>query len=126
MPLYPETIACCQHIKDNGVQCASPALRRQKFCYFHKRWRQKRLEINTNIQQERWKITLPILEDMNSIQLGLTQVMRLLVTGRIDHPTGTLMLHALQMAATNLKRTSFEPDLENHWGTDDGKLTTES
>jgi hypothetical protein len=114
MPLYPVTIACCQHIKENGVQCASPALRRQKFCYFHKQWRQKRLEINTNIQRERWNITLPILEDMNAIQLGLTQAMRLMVTGRIDHPTETLMLHALQMAATNLKRTS-PPALENNW-----------
>jgi hypothetical protein len=37
--------------------------------------------------------------------------MRLLATGQIDHPTGTLMLHALQMASTNLKQTSFEPDL---------------
>jgi hypothetical protein len=88
-----------------------PPLRRQKFCYFHKQWRQKRLEINTNIQRERWKITLPILEDANSIQLGLVQVMRLLVTGQIDHPTGTLMVHALQLALVNLKRTSFEPDL---------------
>ena len=111
MPLYPESIACCQHIKDDGVQCASPALRRQKFCYFHKQWRQKRLEINTNIQRERWKITLPILEDANSIQLGLVQVMRLLVTGQIDHRTATLMVHTLQIASTNLKQTSFEPDL---------------
>ena len=69
------------------------------------------MEINTNIQRERWKITLPILEDANSIQLGLVQVMRLLVTGQIDHPTGTLMVHALQIASTNLKQTSFEPDL---------------
>jgi hypothetical protein len=111
MPLYPESIACCQHIKDDGVQCASPALRRQKFCYFHKQWRQKRLVINTHIQRERWKITLPILEDANSIQLGLVQVMRLLVTGQIDHRTATLMVHTLQIASTNLKHTSFEPDL---------------
>jgi hypothetical protein len=111
MPLYSQTIACCQHIKDDGRRCASPALRRQKFCYFHKQWRQKRLVINANIQRERWKITLPTLEDANSIQLGLVQVMRLLATGQIDHPTGTLMLHALQMASTNLKQTSFEPDL---------------
>jgi hypothetical protein len=111
MPLYPESIPCCQHIKDDGVQCASPALRRQKFCYFHKQWRQKRLEINTHIQRERWKITLPILEDANSIQLGLVQVMRLLGTGQIDHRTATLMVHTLQIASTNLKQTSFEPDL---------------
>jgi hypothetical protein len=37
--------------------------------------------------------------------------MRLLVTGQIDHPTGALMVNALQIASSNLKRTSFEPDL---------------
>ena len=111
MPSYPDSIALCQHIKDGGTKCGSPALRRQKFCYFHKQSRQKRLEINANIQRERWKITLPILEDANSIQLGLVQVMRLLATGQINHRTGALMLFALQTATANLKQTSFEPEL---------------
>jgi hypothetical protein len=111
MPLYPESIARCQHIKVNGTQCSSPALRRQKFCYFHKQYRQKRLEINSNIQRERWKITLPVLEDANSVQMGLVQVMRLLVTRQIDHRTAALMLYGLQTASANLKCTSFEPDL---------------
>jgi hypothetical protein len=110
MSLYPESIARCQQIKVNGTQCASPALRRQKFCYFHKQYREKRLEINSNIQRERWKITLPMLEDANSIQMGLLQVMRLLVTQQIDHRTAGLMLYALQTASANLKRTSFEPE----------------
>jgi hypothetical protein len=110
MSLYPESIARCQQIKVNGTQCASPALRRQKFCYFHKQYREKRLEINSNIQRERWKITLPMLEDANSIQMGLVQVMRLLVMQQIDHRTAGLMLYALQTASANLKRTSFEPE----------------
>lgn len=46
---------------------------------------EKQLEIKTSIQRERWKITLSILEDMNSIQFAVTQVM-LPVTGRIDYP----------------------------------------
>jgi hypothetical protein len=111
MPSYPESIARCQHIKVNGTQCASPAMRRQKFCYFHKQYRQKRLEINSNIQRERWKVTLPVLEDANSIQMGLGQVMRLLVTCQIDHRTAGLLLYALQTASSNLKRTSFEPEM---------------
>jgi hypothetical protein len=114
MPLYPESVARCQHIKVNGTQCASPALRRQKYCYFHKQHRQKRLEINSNIQRERWKITLPVLEDANSIQMGLVQVMRLLVTQQIDHRTAALMLYGLQTASSNLKRTSFEPEQPTH------------
>jgi hypothetical protein len=46
MPLYPESVARCQQIKVNGTQCSSPALRSQKFCYFHKQYREKRLQIN--------------------------------------------------------------------------------
>jgi hypothetical protein len=111
MPSYPESIARCQHIKVNGTQCASPAMRRQKLCYFHKQYRQKRLEINSNTQRERWKVTLPVLEDANSIQMGLVQVMRLLVTCQIDHRTAGLLLYALQTASSNLKRTSFEPEM---------------
>jgi len=111
MSVYPESIARCQHIKVSGTQCASPALRRQKFCYFHKQFRQKRLEINANIQQQRWNVTLPLLEDANSIQMGLVQVMRLLLTQQIDRGTAGLMLYALQTASANLKRPSFEPEL---------------
>jgi hypothetical protein len=110
MPSYPVNIALCQHIKGDGAQCASPALRRQKFCYFHKQSRQKRLKINVNIQRERWNVTLPMLEDENSIQLALVQVMRLLVRRQIDHRTGGLMVYALRTASENLKRTSFEPE----------------
>jgi hypothetical protein len=111
MSLYPERIARCQHLKVNGTQCGSPALHRQKFCYFHKQWRQKRLEINSNIQRERWKVTLPVLEDADSIQMGLVEVMRLIVTQQIDHRAAGLLLYALQTASANLNRTTFEPEL---------------
>jgi hypothetical protein len=110
MSLYPESIARCQHIKVNGIQCASPAVRARRFCYFHNQFRQKQLQINSNLQQQRWKVKLPLLEDANSIQMGLVQVMRLLVTQQIDHRTAALMLYALQTASANLKHTLFEPE----------------
>ena len=111
MALYPESIARCQHLKVNGTQCGSPALRKQRFCYFHKDWRQKRLQINVNIRREQRAVTLPVLEDANSIQVALMQVMRLLLTAQIEHRTAGLLLYALQTASANLARTSFEPEL---------------
>lgn len=111
MSLYPDTIARCQHLKVNGTQCGSPALRNHRFCYFHKEWRQKRLQINTNIRRERAAVTLPVLEDANSIQVALMQVMRLLITQQIERQTAGLLLYALQTASVNLARTSFEPEL---------------
>ena len=110
MPLYPESVARCQHIKVNGTQCGSPALREDKYCYFHEQWRQKYLVTKPDIEMERGTVTLPVLEDANSIQMGLGEVMRLLVIRQIDRGTAALLLYALQTASANLKRTSFEPE----------------
>src|SRR5271156_2110480 len=113
MPSYPISIRRCQHIKVNGTQCGSPALSDQKYCYYHLQCHQKNMEINMNLQErgtiERGTITLPTLEDANSIQVGLSEVMRLLVTNQIDHRTAALLLHALRTAAANIKRVSLEP-----------------
>jgi hypothetical protein len=108
MPSYPVSIRRCQHIKVNGTQCGSPALRNQKHCYFHNSWFQKQLDVNKYIPD------LPTLEDANSIQVGLTEVMRLLIHSLIDHRTAALLLRALRTAAINLKYTSFEPEQPTH------------
>jgi len=65
------------------------------------------IDMNVNV---RGTITLPTLEDANSIQVGLAEVMRLLVTNQIDHRTAALLLRALRTAAANVKHTSFEPE----------------
>jgi len=109
MSLYPESVARCQHIKVNGTQCGSPALRAEKYCYFHMRWALKSMEIDENRQRERWNVTLALPEDADSIQMGLGEVIRLMMTRQVDHRTAALTLYALQTASANLKRTSFEP-----------------
>jgi hypothetical protein len=55
---------------------------------------------------------LPLLEDANSIQLALMQVMRLILSGQIDGKTAGLLLYALQTASSNLARTNFEPTIK--------------
>lgn len=107
---YPETIARCQHIKINGVQCGSPSLKNKKFCFFHEKSRQRRLAMKTN-RPSCWHLAndLPLLEDANSIQVALMQVMRLLMTSRIEYKEASLLLYALQTASSNLRNTSFEP-----------------
>jgi len=109
MPLYPVSIRRCQHIKVNGTQCGSPALRNEKHCHFHNLWFQKQLDVNKYVP-ERLAITLPTLEDANSVQLGLTEVMRLLIHNLLDHRTAALLLRALRTAAINLRYTSLEPE----------------
>jgi len=113
MPSYPVSIRRCQHIKVNGTQCGSPALRDEKHCHFHNVWFQKQLDVNKFVDG-RLAITLPTLEDANSIQVGLTEVMRLLIHNLVDHRTAALLLHALRTAAINLKYTSLDPEQPMH------------
>ena len=65
----------CQHLKVNGTQCGSPALRRNKFCFFHKRWQTERIQLNASNHKRRAArgFDLPVLEDANSIQITLMQ-----------------------------------------------------
>jgi hypothetical protein len=100
----------CHYIKVNGTQCGSPALRRNRFCYFHKRYHEERIRLNTERARQRpATFELPVLEDANSIQMSLMQIMRLLVARQIDPKIAGLLLYALQTASCNLRLTNFEP-----------------
>ena len=113
MSSYPHSIPRCQHIKVNGTQCGSPALRRNRLCYFHKSWQQSRIVLNADrARRARTVFDLPLLEDANSIQIALMQVMRLILSGQIDAKTAGLLLYALQTASSNLARTNFEPTIK--------------
>ncbi len=107
MAEYPNR---CQHIKVNGVQCGSPALRRNRFCFFHKRFQDERIRLSADRRRHGVAtFILPVLEDANSIQMAIMQIMRLILTGQIEHKTASLLLYALQTASSNLRSTKFEP-----------------
>ena len=97
----------CQHVKVNGTQCGSPALRRKRFCYFHDNYR----ETQARLVAEHSKVTIgnfPLLEDANSVQVAVMHVIHMLGSGKIDNKMAGLMLYALQTASSNMKRVSFE------------------
>jgi hypothetical protein len=107
--LYPTR---CQHLKVNGTQCGSPSLRRKKFCSFHHRNHEDRLQLQID-RRRCITVTMPPLEDANAIQISLTQVTRMLLSGAIDQRTAGLLLYSLQIASSNLARTNFEPRIKN-------------
>lgn len=100
----------CQHLKVNGTQCGSPALRRNRFCFFHKRFQEEKIKLNCD-RARRGNATfiLPVLEDADSIQVSLMQIMRLLLSGRIDRAQASPILYALQTATLNLRNVTIEP-----------------
>jgi hypothetical protein len=108
MPYYPN-VPRCQHLKVNGTQCGSPALTRNRFCFFHKRFQDQRVTISATRRRARATFDLPVLEDANAIQVSLMQTVRHLVSGQIDPKIAGLVLYALQTASVNLRQTRFEP-----------------
>ena len=110
MALYSKSIKRCQQIKVNGIQCGSPALRETKYCYYHIRYNWQEMEALEDKSDWR-RVNLPTLEDANSIQVALANVIERLQMEEIEHKTAALLLYALQTASMNLKWTSLEPKL---------------
>ena len=96
----------CHYIKTNGLRCGSPSLRHHRFCYFHQRWHQQRVIVNSRNQAT--QVELPLLESAISIQMSITQILRLLLSGKIEPEVAKLALYGLQIAVSNEDSTKFE------------------
>ena len=106
-----DNVPRCQHVKVNGTQCGSPALRSRRHCYFHHRMfdRKKRFAAESQVKP-RPLFSMGLLEDANSVQVAIMQVLQLLGSGQMDPKTAGLMLYGLQTASNNLQYTDFEVD----------------
>ena len=95
----------CKHVKANGEFCGSPALRGREYCYFHLSVLGRRLRTQKHIMKgENHYLQLPTLEDGNSIQMALMQVMEALLRDQIDTKVAGLLLYGLQIASSNLQQ----------------------
>jgi hypothetical protein len=93
----------CTHIKVNGSRCGSPALRGEVFCYFHQRlFRGVRTPPQSRLHP------IAVLEDEESIQSSLMEIINALVRNTIDPARAQLILRALHIATKNVRRTDFE------------------
>jgi hypothetical protein len=102
---HPVAIRRCQHIKVNGTQCGSPARRNEPFCHFHRENQPERVKVGGDSGVE---VLMPVLEDAQSIQSVVRQVAMLVLGGKIDNKQAGVLLYALQIASTNLKRMEAE------------------
>src|ERR1700674_2821101 len=102
------TAARCRHIKVNGTQCGSPALRSKIFCFYHHKDRPLPVECYSDIEYATGEINLPFFEDAHSIQAVIRQVVQMVLQKRLERKTASLLLYALQIASSNLKRMELE------------------
>jgi hypothetical protein len=93
----------CTHIKVTGVRCGSPSLYGESFCYFHQHaHRGVRKPPQSRLHP------MAIIEDEESIQASLMEVINALMRNTIDLKRAELILRALHIAVKNARRSKFE------------------
>jgi hypothetical protein len=102
------TAARCRHIKISGTQCGSPALRSKIFCFYHHKDRPLPVPCFSDIEYATGEINLPFFEDAHSIQAVIREVVQMVLQKRLERKTASLLLYALQIASSNLKRMELE------------------
>ncbi len=90
----------CRHIFAGGRKCKAPALTGQPLCYFHSRAARGKSTPRKGAAI-RWDIGP--LEDADTIQLALSEVLRAIASGQLEPRRGGLLLYGLQVAAGNVK-----------------------
>jgi hypothetical protein len=109
MASYPIEIRRCRHVKTNGTQCGSPALKGQELCFYHEQNQPRAVELYLDGQQySDASIMMPVFEDAHAIQTVIRQVVQLMLARRIDRKDAGLLLYALQIASGNLKLMQAE------------------
>ncbi len=100
-------IAICEHIKDNGDTCGSPALTGYDFCYFHQRLRYPRHRPGD------FEYKLPILDTPESILMATQHITQATLDGVLEERRGRLVLSALRLAKATLKEMNKDkkPDV---------------
>lgn len=93
----------CTHIKVTGVRCGSPSLHGEQFCYFHQRMHRG---VRTPPQARLHPVAL--IEDEESIQAALMEVINALMRNTLDLKRAGLILRALHIAVKNARRVRFD------------------
>jgi hypothetical protein len=101
MPVHPN-VRSCTHIKVTGVRCGSPAMRGEHFCYFH-----QRMIRGVRTPPESRLHPIALIEDEESIQVALMEVINALMRNTIDVKRAALILRALNIAARNVRHMKF-------------------
>lgn len=95
-------VRICTHVKVNGARCGSPTMRDEQFCYFHQRLlRGVKTPPNVRIHP------VALIEDEESIQVSLMEVINALARNHIDLRRADLILKALFIAVKNSRRVRF-------------------
>jgi hypothetical protein len=88
----------CTHIFEGGHRCASPALQREAFCYYHHPTR-KPIQNPTQRRRCRQSFHLPLPSGQSGLQQAVYEVIRRLAANQISNRQAGLILDALHNAS---------------------------
>ena len=103
----------CSHIYDTGRACKSFAVKQQRYCVNHLRYRARRLRAaQARARGERFEFNLPPLESMHAVHSALSQLAEAITAGVIDRRSAHLLLSVLRVASSNLRHPDkWQPSL---------------
>jgi hypothetical protein len=98
-------IPICEHIKDNGIRCGTPALRGRKLCYYHDRdYRRHRIPKDAACK------IVPVLRCRRDIRMATTNIVRAIRQGLFTPAEGKIMLYGLQIVRSTLNIPDGSPE----------------
>lgn len=80
----------CGHVLLNGEPCCAPALKGEEYCRFHGQTRAPEIE-------------LPVIEDIDSLQVAYMSVARRLMNKTLDAARAKVLLQTIERAARTLQ-----------------------
>ena len=90
----------CTHIFEGGHRCASPALQREVFCYYHHPTR-KPIQNPTRRRSRRQSFDLALPSAQSNLQHAIYEVIRRLAANQISTRHAGLILNALDNTTRN-------------------------
>src|SRR5882757_10156068 len=90
----------CTHVFEGGHRCASPALQRETFCYYHHPNR-KPIQNPTRRRSRRQSFALPLPSGQLNLQHAVYEVIRRLAANQITNRRAGMILTALDNATRN-------------------------
>lgn len=93
----------CRHRMPTGATCHSPAMRESAYCYYHARLHRSQ----DRRGPAKSRIKLPVLDNKNALQIGLTDAINAIASGQLDPRRAGRVLYGMQMAATILNKLPY-------------------
>lgn len=90
----------CAHLRSNGQPCRAPAMGNRSFCVFHTR------ALDTELNKE--KMRIGVLENRESVQIAVKQIMEHIINGRVDARDAALLFRGVQIAGSTFKADKDE------------------